>query len=103
MSNSKLSDSQKQTLKRVKRDNPDIHLFSFPECGVTVAVRRTGETMGEFSVSIMSNLEQKFRRKVGEYWAINRMLDGQVLPCVMPEEHVMKTWASNLAENLGCY
>lgn len=80
MSNSKLTSEQKQFRKEAIYLNPHIQFFSFPEMGVTVAICETGINMGAFSVSIASVFEQKFRRKVGEYMAIKRMVDGQILP-----------------------
>jgi hypothetical protein len=80
MSNSKLTSEQKQFRKEFKNYSPCVVFFSFPEMGATVAMRETGQNMAEFSVSIMSNTEQKFRRKVGEYHAAIRMYEGQFLP-----------------------
>lgn len=82
MSNSKLTNQEKYFRKEAILLNPGLQLFSFPEMGVTVAIQETGMNMAAFSVSIASDSEQKFRRKVGEYVAIKRMLDGQVLPVV---------------------
>ena len=90
MSNSKLTSTQKQFRKWFIAKNPGLLFYSFPEMGVTVAIRETGMSMAEFSVSIASDTEQKFRRKVGEYTAIKRIIDGQVLPVVK--------WSDNLGD-----
>lgn len=86
MSNSKLTAEQKADRKAYKRNllPQGVQLFSFPDVGVTVAMRATGERMGEFSASIASPDEKKFRRKVGEFHALRRFWDGQVCPVRLP-------------------
>jgi hypothetical protein len=79
-SNSKLTPAQKSGLKGFKENQPNVKFFSFPGMGVTVAIMRTSPSMGVFSVSIASDSERKFRRKVGEYHAMMRMFGGEVLP-----------------------
>lgn len=79
-SNSKLDFFEKCDLKAFKKNHPDVQFFSFPEKGVTVAIMPTGPSMGVFSLSIASASERKFRRKVGEYHAMVRMFNNQVLP-----------------------
>lgn len=63
--------------------NPQWRFFLFDR--VTVGIRRTGITMGEFTISIASADEKKIRRKVGEYNAIQRIADGIILPVVLGE------------------
>lgn len=99
MSNSKLTAEQKQFRKVFIAVNPDVQFFSFPDMGATVALRETGQTMGEFSVSICSDTEQKFRRKVGEYCAAERMNNGQVLPVKLTDK--MEVTAENIAQSIS--
>ena len=80
MSNTKLSVQQKQTLKTLRALCPEIEIFHFPDNRVCVAVQRTGEKMGEFSVAICAETEQKYRRKVGELLVRERFYYGQCLP-----------------------
>ena len=80
MSNSKLQDYQREFLRDFKRDNPQIQFFSYPEDGVTVGIRQTSHSMGEFTISIASNTEKKFRRKVGEYHVATRFVYNHTLP-----------------------
>lgn len=80
MSNSKLTVHQKAELKEFKADNKGIEFYSFPEIGVTVGIERTGNTMGRFAVSIASDTETKFRRKVGEFNTAVRFMNYEVLP-----------------------
>ena len=72
-SSPKLSAGQKGELKSIKAEAAGLKLFSFPDLGVTVAIRRTGPIMGEFAVSIAGECETKFRPKVGKYHAAGRL------------------------------
>jgi hypothetical protein len=100
MSNSKLTPEQKRYLKEFKGYNPNVKFFSFPETGVTVAMVETGRNMGEFSVSIASDTEQKFRRKVGEYHAASRRAEyGQVLPVILFDS--MEAVAREIAQGVS--
>jgi hypothetical protein len=80
MSNTKLSVQQKQHLQVLRALNPNVAIFHFPEVRVCVAIRRVGEHMGEFSVAICAETETKYRKKVGELLARERMEYGQCLP-----------------------
>ena len=82
MSNSKLTAEQKQFRKEYMQSNPDTKFFNYPDRGITVAIRETGPNMAQFSVSIASESEVKFRRKVGEYHAATRMAWGMGQPVV---------------------
>lgn len=75
-SSPKLDKEQKYWLKQIRREFPEMKLFSFYDLGVTVAIRRTGSIMGVFAVSIAGEGETKFRPKVGKYHAACRMVDG---------------------------
>lgn len=79
----KLTKTQKQDLRKMKAIDPDVHLFSFPESGVTVGIERTGGTMGRFAVAIAAADEDKFRRKVGEFTVMERFGTRATLPVVL--------------------
>ena len=77
-SNSKISKAQKANLKQFKRMNPKV---AFAQYGwATVLVSQTGVNMGEFTTAIASRDEQKVRRKVGEYYAMERLAYGTAQP-----------------------
>ena len=95
MSNSKLQDYQRDFLRDFKRDNPQIQFFSYPDEDVTVGIRQTGPNMGEFAVSIVSDTEKKFRRKVGEYHVAVRFDYAQTLP-VRLNGYTMESVADNI-------
>lgn len=99
MSDSKLTFAQKQFRKTFIATNPDVQFFSFPDTGVTVAIRATGQSMGEFSVSIVSDSELKFRRKVGEYYAAMRMASSQVLPVKLYDD--LQYTAASIAQGMA--
>jgi hypothetical protein len=67
--NTKLTTNQKLHLAEMKRNNPDVTLVDNMQ--TTVAYRELGNTV-EFALSVMSDNEKKFRRKVGEYHAMYR-------------------------------
>jgi hypothetical protein len=83
MSNSKLTPGQQSTLKIWKEVNPTALFFSFPEYGVTILAERRVGNMWRFSCAIASPGEKKFRRKVGEWCALQRWWDGVTLPAVI--------------------
>lgn len=101
MSNSKLTVGQKSWLKQFKEMNPAVHFCSFPDNSVTVAIRATGRNMCEYSVSIASDTESKFRRKVGEYNAAQRMCDGVSLPATVPDHMEVDDIARGIAYAVG--
>lgn len=74
-SNTKLTKAQKQALKKFKKNNPNVEFFSFPVSYSTVAIQEEfpGSKMWKVSVSYASQNERKFRVKVGEYHAMERM------------------------------
>lgn len=80
-SNSKLNSLQKQERKQLKADFLKAGGVIVHVEGVTVALMRTGENTGLFSVSVASVDEQKDRRKVGEFYALDRWNWGTELPC----------------------
>jgi len=79
-SNSKLDAIQKADRKAMRaqfiRDGGVIVRVE----GVTVTLIRSGQSMGQFSVSVCSEDEKKDRRKVGEYHALNRFYLGVRTP-----------------------
>jgi hypothetical protein len=85
MSNTKLSGQQKQHLQVLRALNPDTEIFHFPGTRVCVGIRRVGEKMGEFSVSICAETESKYRKKVGELLVRERLEYGQCLPVELGE------------------
>ncbi len=89
-SNSKLTADQKLDRKDMLARMPDVQLFSFPESGVTVAASKEGTTV-QFAVSLMSEDEQKFRRKVGEYHALSRIWNGQTVMCLDMRDQSQRT------------
>jgi hypothetical protein len=74
MSNSKLTKEQKIQLKAFKRNNPDIVFVSVEY--VTVCLRKTGENTAMFANALASLDEKKFRVKVGQYYAMQRFING---------------------------
>lgn len=72
-SNSKLSDKQKENLRDFKANNEGYFEFiQNPLWGFTLLLI---DDEGEYrvSASYQSEDEQKFRKKVGQYWAMTRM------------------------------
>jgi hypothetical protein len=79
-SSPKATRAQKQALKDMRAGMPEVSLFSNTDMCVTVAIRRSGSDMGEFSVAITGKGELKFRPKLGKYVAMARMYNGESLP-----------------------
>jgi len=92
MSNTKLSIAQKQLLKNLRVLYPDTEIFHFPVNRVCVGIRRTGERMGDFSVSICADTETKYRKKVGELLVRERFYYGQSLPVVLGDIHSAESY-----------
>jgi len=71
MADTKLSPEQKQIFKEMKQDYPHV---KFGDNGETVfAWQLMGDTV-RFSTAIMSQTEKKFRRKFGQFLAIQRLV-----------------------------
>ena len=68
-SNTTLSAGQKEDRKIMKMNMPDVTLVNNQQ--TTIAYQEKGNTV-EFALSVMSDNEKKFRRKVGEYHALAR-------------------------------
>ena len=75
-SNSKLNKDEKIILREMKLDfdSREGEIFSYPETGVTIAIEHKGVHTSRVSMSVMSPDEKKFRRKVGEYHALNNLM-----------------------------
>ena len=75
-SNSKLNSCEKQGLREMKMDFPKVLLVNNER--TTVAFVESVDTV-EFSLSVASKVERKFRRKVGEYLALVRYLENKTV------------------------
>lgn len=78
-SNTKLTKSQKIVRKFLMEalQGQNGEIFSFPEnnCTIVIVPEFTNSNMVRVSVSYSSDNEQKFRAKVGEYYALEKMFD----------------------------
>jgi len=72
-SNSKLTTNQKIGLKALARSLPHVTIEHFPASRMTLAYdnSNTGNCV-VFAISVCSPSEQKFRKKVGAWHALNR-------------------------------
>lgn len=91
MSNTKLNSAQREFLRDYRAAQPDTVIYHFPDIRVCVGIRRTGERMGEFSVSICADTENKYRRKVGEYVVRERFADDYTLPVWLGDNYLCDT------------
>ena len=97
-SNSKLSAEQKEIFKGMKADFTG-EIFSFPEAGLTIAIEHKGLNTSRVAMSVMSPDETKFRRKVGKYHALSKLMyngEFMTVPRVVPSY-----FAITLAEYFG--
>lgn len=94
----KLTKIEKQWLKTVKANYPRIMFGRFGR--LTVAIEPAGPNRGKFAISIASNEETKIRRKVGQFWALSRLVDGQSLPIELPNGFDINEIAENMFYNL---
>lgn len=78
MANSKLTREQKAERKELKINFEDNGGYFHIAHGVTLAILPHNK-MARISVSIMSEDETKFRRKVGEYNALWRWWNGEYI------------------------
>ena len=78
MANSKISKSDKQWLKLAKAENPGVEFHTNEETTVAFRDNPNCNTV-EFALSVASPDEQKFRRKVGEFYAMERMVNGSTV------------------------
>lgn len=81
----KMNETDREYLRDFRNAQKGVHIFHFPSRRICVALKRTGSTMGAFSVAIASATETKYRKKVGELLARQRFEFGQTLPVVLGE------------------
>lgn len=99
-SNTKLTKEQKQKLNALKMACPEIQFFYFPNEFATVAIQEEfpNSKMVKVSISYCSLDEQKYRAKVGEYHAINKMVySGEFVKVPRPHGRNLKVLAENFA------
>lgn len=100
-SNTKLSHGDKFLLKEFKRDNPGAAFATSEDGRVTIlVVPHPSLNMGHFTISVASENEEKFRRKVGEFEALRRYWDGMGQPVntqFFPAEDIARNIAHTLA------
>lgn len=74
-SNTKLDFEQKEILRDMRNEAGKLGVVieHFPEVGVTIASLNKGNT-ARVATAIMSDDERKYRKKVGEYYALSRLL-----------------------------
>ena len=75
--NTKLGAFEKELLKNLKAVMPDVKVVNLDNKS-TMAYLPRGNTV-EFALSVMAPTENKFRRKVGEYWALTKFENGQTV------------------------
>lgn len=85
-SNTKLTTNQKDTLTSLKGSNMGVTLVNNEQ--TTIAYKELGNTV-EFSLSVMSDNEKKFRRKVGEFHALMRFYVSQTVSMGYADFHTM--------------
>lgn len=78
MANSKISKADKQWLKLAKAEIPNVHFHNNEETTIAFRDNPNCNTV-EFALSVASPDEVKFRRKVGEYYAMDRMICGNTV------------------------
>lgn len=86
LSNTKLGKFDKEILRAMKDENPKITLSNNME--TTIAFKESINTV-EFALSVMSPNEKKFRRKVGEYWAMIRFNEGVTVKMAKHDFYVL--------------
>lgn len=89
MSNTKLNPSQKALRKELKDAAllEGVQLLNLNDQTV-MAFKSKGNTV-EFALSVMSPDEQKFRLKVGEFYALDRFYSGQTVKMAKLEFQLM--------------
>ena len=89
-SNTKLNADQKSERKQLKYA-AKIKGWTIAENGVTTLVyAKKGNTV-EFSMSVTSPDESKFRRKVGEFYALCRFSEGETVKMLVDDFWKMYT------------
>lgn len=104
VSNSRLNAFQESNRKAMKDgilENGGI-IHSSDHTGVTLVILSDfpGSCMGRMAVSIQSPDERKFRRKVGEFYALQRFEFGEYIP--VPMDMVLcDEWRESMCEMLS--
>jgi hypothetical protein len=85
--NTKLDTFEKRILKQLKIDLAGVDVMIM-DGKTTMAFKPLGNTV-EFALSVMAPTEKKFRRKVGEYWALIKFENGQTVKMAVEDFNVM--------------
>ena len=72
-SNTKLDKFHKNLLPELRAENPRVQVAHFKHLRITIAYTR-GLNATKFATSVASPDEKKFRRKLGEYNAVTRLV-----------------------------
>jgi len=97
-SNTKLTAEEKETLVEMKIEFEELggEVFYFPNHSLTIAMIPAGDVT-RVATSVSSPNEKKFRRKVGAYKAINRLVwDGECM--IIPTIASNEIWAHGFAD-----
>ena len=99
MANTKLCSIEKTQLLSLKTNFEWLggKIFHFRDLGVCVGIRRTGKEMAEFSVSIRSPKEKKYKKKVAEYFMLRRC----PMPCQVEAKDTVYTDDYATLENIA--
>lgn len=85
--NTKLSVHQKEILKELKEILKGIQVLNLDD-KTTIAFKPLGNTV-EFALSVKAPTEKKFRRKVGEFYALQKFYDDQTVKMDYADFEVM--------------
>lgn len=84
MSNTKLTTEQKQMRKNLRKSfGPQCEMVTVGRVTLFRQPEFSGSNMGLLSIAVASVKEQKFRRKVGEYLALERAAYGEYIKVPM--------------------
>jgi hypothetical protein len=93
-SNTKLSGFEKKVLAAMREEQKDVKIVN--DGITTVAYLKFPNTV-EFSTSVSSPEEKKFRAKVGEFYARNRMDSGETVKMTAEDFDGMLTYIFGIA------
>ncbi len=99
-SNSKLNPDQKRQRKARLEALPTNSTMATSVCGVTILAVPEGNVTRFYS-SVSSLDEKKIRRKVGEYWALERWhygMDGFFMPGLWTADEMLRPHGFVMAE-----
>ena len=100
-SNSKLNPAQKADRKAWLEALPPDATMITSVCGVTILAVPDGNVTRFYS-SVSSMDEKKIRRKVGEYWALDRWIgglaDGFFMPGLWTADEMLRPFGFDMAE-----